>query len=159
MSANHVLRTIQCPESRHVVAQALDNGWEWLGFTKSGHGQLRWPATGQVIPFAATPSDRRYAWRQLARRIKLVSGLDFTGNGGTNRRRSRKNPNNVVDLQVEASRRRYQRQQEAATAAAQSTSDERELAQVRQAQAAARAAVEETRRREIESLMRPGWGH
>lgn len=156
--SKHVLQTIQCPESRRIVELALKGGWEWVGFTRGGHGQLRWPATDQVIPFAATPSDKRYAWRQLARRIKFVSGLDFTGNGGANRRRSRK-PLTVSDPQVEASCRRYERQQAAALAAAQHAADQREQARIRQAAAADRAAAEDKHRREIESLMRPGWGH
>lgn len=153
--SKHVLQTIQCADSRRIVERALNAGWEWVGFTKGGHGQLRWPATGVVIPFAATPSDKRYAWRNLARRIKAESGLDFTQNG--NRRRSRKNPN-VPDPQVEAARRRHQRQIAARQAAEQQQRAEREAARIRQQAAACRAADEDRRRREIESLMRPGWG-
>lgn len=157
MSSRHgVLSKIQCPESRHIVELALDNGWEWMGFTKSGHGQLRWPDTDQCIPFAATPSDKRYAWRQLARRIKSVSGLDFTQNG--NRRRSRKNPNQP-DREVAASRARYQRQVEAQRRAAEHHQNAAAMAREQREAQAARAAESERRRREIESLMRPGWGH
>lgn len=147
----YLLNVIHCANTRKIMRTALDKGWEWVGYTKSGHIEIRWPATGALIHCATTPSDPN-SWKAFAREVTKVSGVEVWRKG--NKRRSRK-PANRPDLQVEASRRRHAEQGRAAV--------EREREQhlaARRRQAAIEAAAEsERRRRDIEFLMRPGFGH
>lgn len=146
-----VLNVIQCPDTRRVMREALDKGWEWVGYTKSGHVEIRWPATGALLHCATTPSDRN-SWKQFARNIEQVSGLLVVRKG--NRRRSKKSTRVQVDPQIEASRRRHA----AAQAAEVAQREAAEVARQCAALAAERAAESDRHRREIESLMMPRYG-
>lgn len=150
MSGGNVLNVIRCTNTRRIVRVALDRGWEWIGYTRSGHVELRWPATDTRIHCATTPSDSN-SWKQLARTIKRVSGVETWEKG--NHRRSRK-PRRGPDPEVEASRRRH------AAMLARREQQQREAreAERRQWLGARVAEVQEQHRLEIESLMQPGWG-
>lgn len=149
-----LLNVVQCPDTRRVLRAALDAGWRWVGYTKSGHVEIEWPPTGELLHCATTPSDRN-AWKQFARSVQKASGVELLAK--VNRRRSRKNPL-APDKQVEAQRQKHRRQVAQRAAAAAAEAQRREEARRRQAAAAARAADDERNRREIESLMRPGYG-
>jgi len=151
MSGGSVLNVIRCKDTRRIAASALDQGWEWIGYTRAGHVEFRWPATDTRLHCATTPSDRN-AWKAFARNIKQVSGVETWEK--SNHRRPRKKADKSAEVQLEASRRRHQgkvARLEAARSAAEAAQRRRELA-------ADRAADDDQHRREIESLMRPGYG-
>lgn len=149
--SGQLLNIIRCPETRRVMRAALDQGWEWIGYTKSGHVEIRWPATDALLHCATTPSDRN-ALKQFARNIEQVSGVVTYRKG--NHRRSKKSTKPQVDPQIAASRRRY-----AATQAEQAAAREAaELQRRRQAAAAEASRRDDQHVRDIASLMRPGNG-
>jgi len=151
MSSGSLLNVIRCGDTRRIMASALDQGWEWVGYTKSGHVEIRWPETDERVHCATTPSDRN-AWKAFARQIKRASGVETWQRG--NRRASRKTIARGVDPEVAASRRRHAAEAERREAARAAAEEQRRRRQL----AADRAGEDDRRRREIESLMRPGYG-
>jgi hypothetical protein len=101
----NLLNVVKSPDMRRVVKAALDGGWEYVGITKTGHLEIRWPETGQSLFTGTTPGDTN-AWKHFATDIKKVSGVVCWQKG--NRKRSRKNPNKP-DPQIAAARAKYQR--------------------------------------------------
>src|SRR6478752_3567562 len=97
-----VLNVIRCKDTRRIAASALDQGWEWIGYTRAGHVEFRWPATDTRLHCATTPSDRN-AWKAFARNIKQVSGVETWEK--SNHRRPRKKADKSAEVQLEASRR------------------------------------------------------
>src|SRR6478752_2256971 len=102
MSGGSVLNVIRCQDPRRIAASALDQGWEWIGYTRAGHVEFRWPATDTRLHCATTPSDRN-AWKAFARNIKQVSGVETWEK--SNHRRPRKKADKSAEVQLEASRR------------------------------------------------------
>ena len=141
--SGYLLNVIQCADTRRMMRKALDSGWEWVGYTKGGHVEIRWPATGALLHCATTPGDAN-SWKAFARNVKQVSGVDVRNRG--NRRRSRK-PLNQPDRQIEAARRKHA---ERIARAARDEADE--------TRRSASAIESDQHRRDIESLMQPGWG-
>lgn len=161
MSRRHgdLVNVIQCRDTRKVMAGALDAGWSWIGYTKSGHVEIQWPATGQLLHCATTPSDPN-SWKRFAVQIFKASGVDLRPKG--NRRRSRK-PSQGSDFSLAQVRRDRSRGTSPSGWTSETPSQPREIASLErrrmQHQAdAARAVEAERRRRDIEDLMRPGYG-
>jgi len=144
------LDVIQDKDTRRVMRLALKAGWEWIGYTKTGHVEIRWPATDQLLHCATTPSDRN-AWKAFARSIERVSGVKVRPQVKHGRSRQK---TAGPDPEVLASRRRFL----AEKAAGQERVRRQREARERQRLAAERAASADQRRREIENLMQPGWG-
>jgi hypothetical protein len=147
--SGYLLNIIHCGNTRKVMRAALDAGFEWVGYTKGGHIEIRWPSTGQLLHCATTPSDPN-SWKAFAREVHSVSGVEVWRKG--NRRRSRKSTRPGTDAQVEASRQRHARRIEAGRAAA----EREEAADRRRIAEASRILAADRHRREIEELMRPG---
>lgn len=150
-----VLVVIRCANTRRVVSAALEAGWQWVGYTKAGHIELRWPPKDVRIHCASTPSDSN-AWKVLARTIKRVSGV--TTVQVANHKRSRKGRGTKDEVQVAAARRRYEREQQQAEQ--KRIHQERQRQQEARERAASRAvsADDDRHLREIRSLMMPGYG-
>lgn len=147
-----VIGVIQDPDSRKVVLGALEAGWQWIGYTKGGHVELRWPETDTRIHVATTPSDTN-AWKQLARTIKKVSGVQVVEIA--NHRQSRKpSTNHREAAEIAAARRRHREaEQRAEEARRRRAREARELAEAR------RKSYDDDRHvHEIQSLMMPGYG-
>ena len=127
---------IHCENTRRVVHKALEAGWLYDGKTKSSHGRLTWPVTGEQLFFSFTPSDCN-AWKRLAFDIERVSGV-------------------VVYQRVKrhAGYRPAAPKPVARATARVATQAATEAARRAGAQAAAAA---DRRRREIRDLMRPGF--
>ena len=84
------IRGIQCENTRRIVDRATRRGWVYDGVTRGSHGQLRWPATGALVHFGFTPSDRN-SWKRLAKRLEDASGITLwqrTKHGAGHRRPS-----------------------------------------------------------------------
>lgn len=79
-------RGITCPDMRRIVREAMAAGWEWAGWSGTTHAAIRWPTTGTVLSFGATPSVA--SWKSLATDIQKASGCEVWRKG--NRKRSRK---------------------------------------------------------------------
>ena len=57
-------------EVRELVARAKRHGWVDAGYTGKGHRRLVWPATGEAVVMASTPSEPsglKWALRDLER--------------------------------------------------------------------------------------------
>lgn len=150
MSRDKQLRGITCPDMTKIIRAALEQGWEWHGFTGGTHAQIRWPKSGAIVRFGTTPSVA--SWKSVSTEIERLSGVTTWRRG--NRKRSRKNFA-AVDPQVEGARKKYAAEHAERLEAAYS---ERERARMTEAQRRAdaqRTAQSERRRREIEELMRP----
>lgn len=81
------IRGIQCENTRRIVDRATRRGWVYDGVTRGSHGQLRWPATGALVHFGFTPSDRN-SWKRLAKRLEDASGITLWQTHQTRRRAS-----------------------------------------------------------------------
>lgn len=150
-----VLNVIHCERTRHVMREALNAGWEWIGYTKGGHVEIRWPENGALIHCATTPSDPN-SWKAFAKEIERVSGVEVWRKG--NRRRSRRRTNGA-DVQVQAARRKHREEYEQRLAQQEAARQAARTAELRRRADAERAAAADEHRHEIEALMRPGWGH
>lgn len=80
------LRGITSPDLTKVVRAALQQGWEWLGFTGTTHAAIQWPQTGQKVTFGTTPSVA--SWKTTATEIERISGVKVWHKG--NKKRSRR---------------------------------------------------------------------
>lgn len=146
-----VVKVIRDRDTRRVVEAALAGGWEWVGYTKGGHVEIRWPENDARLHCGTTPSDKN-AWKYFAKDIERISGVKVWQKG--NRRASRKSLADPGLAEVEAARRRYAREQQQAEAAAQA----REHREQRRTLTRRELAEHDRHVHEIESLMRPGYG-
>lgn len=149
-----LLNVIHCERTRHVMREALGAGWEWIGYTKGGHVEIRWPETGALLHCATTPSDPN-SWKAFAKEVERVSGVEVWRKG--NRRRSRRRTNGP-DEALQAARRKHRAEYERRLAQEEAARQAAMQAQVRRSLAADRAAREDEHRHGIEALMRPGNG-
>lgn len=76
-NGNHLGAHVQDKDTKRIVTNALNAGWEWVGITKGGHLELRWPATDQRVWCGTTTGDRN-SWKWFARDIKRICGVDVT---------------------------------------------------------------------------------
>lgn len=141
-------RGITCPDMRRVVREAIAGGWEWAGMTGTTHARLRW-TDGSTVSFGLTPSVA--SWKSLATDIKKISGVECWRKG--NRKRSRK-ADQTSGFSMGAARREAEQREKASREAARIHA----AAERARQEAQRRAVAEERRRRDIEDLMRPGWG-
>lgn len=134
-------------QAREVVDLSALLGFTFEGYDGSGHVVLSLP-DGRRTSIPATPSEYRGRRNTIAA-LERMSGRKLPR---ANHRRSRKSFAVKADPEVEASRRRHA---ETFAARAAERDAARESEKRRQAAAEAEAAAER-RRRDIESLMRPG---
>lgn len=80
------LRGITSPDLTKIIRAALQQGWEWLGFTGTTHAAIRWPQTGEKVTFGTTPGVA--SWKTTATEIEKISGVKVWHKG--NRKRSRR---------------------------------------------------------------------
>lgn len=158
--SGYLLNIIHCPDTRRVMKAALEAGWEWVGYTRSGHVEIRWPATGAVEHCSTTPSDRN-SWKAFARSLKRASGVDVLPRSG--KRRSRKTVQRT-DFSLQVARRErdvFASQQDADRRAAEADRRRVEAARRRRVDEdlarTERLVAAERHRLEIEDLMQPGW--
>lgn len=153
MKYGDVLGSVHCERTRAVLRAALDAGWEWVGLTKSGHVEIRWPETDARLHCGTTPSGN--SWKAFARDVERVSGVVVWRKG--NRRRSRKSTA-AEDEAVRAARRKHREAYEERLARQQLDREAARQGQAARTLAAQQAALSQQREREIQDLMRPGRG-
>lgn len=134
------IRGISCERTRRIVERAIYRGWRYDGKTRSSHGILTWPPTGEQVFFSLTPGDGS-AWKHVARDIERVSGVvvwQRTKHGAGHRR-----PSSTPESA------RMQRERERFAAEADARAARRDQAKA--------ADANDRDRRSIEDLMRrPG---
>jgi hypothetical protein len=140
---------IHCENTRRVVHKALDAGWIYDGKTKSNHGRLTWPESGQQIFFGFTPSDQN-SWKRLAFDIERVSGVVVY-------QRVKRRAGYRPSVDREAQRVARDRAQFAAQADATAARESESIAATRRRMAAAENDAREwARQRTYRDLMQPG---
>jgi hypothetical protein len=149
VSNGYLLNSVQCPDTRRCVKEALAGGWEWVGITRQGHLELCWPPTDQRIFSSTTPSSSG-SWKHLARDIERVSGLVVWRRA--KRRPGKSKAERKAAAETQANRERTRAQSRTDRLAADRAARER-----RQVEASVIVA-RDRERRGIESLMRPGYG-
>lgn len=135
-------------QAREIVALAEQLGFTFDGYDGSGHVILSLP-DGQRTSIPATLSEYR-GRRNAVAALERLSGRKLPR---ANHRRSRRSFADKPDPAIEASRRRH-------AESFQVKADERDAAKQEEQQRRVRAeltAEAERRRRDIESLMRPGY--
>lgn len=134
-------------QRRDFLAKARALGFCFIGYATNGHMILKCPRG--TVQVSATPSDWRTTRNELAN-LERISGRRLPR---IRRGRPRKAPE-MSGLDLRAARR--EREAREALREAQAAESERRRAEA--ARAAQAAEKSDRRRREIESLMRPGNG-
>lgn len=105
-------------EVRELIARAKRHGWIDDGYTGKGHRRLVWPATGEAVVMASTPSEPsglKWALRDLER---IGGPLGASRGRGRSKEQRRAEQDRAKTLQRATRDRRRARERPPAVAAA-----------------------------------------